>query len=246
MVVGSTARDDSRAIFLIHGAGGGAFEWLVWERVLTTQGWAVHAPTWQPAPGGLAATRYADYLAQLQAAIAGSNARPILIGASLGGLFAMELAEGVGADALVLINPIPPKGAALALLPELNPAAIEPWADTASLSSTARAIPDASPATWHWLWRQWRNESGTVLREARAGREIARPDMPGLVVISDQDRDVPAAASRAFAAHWQLETVALPSASHVGPLLGASAAQVALRVHHWLAYRLGAPKARAI
>lgn len=239
MPAGTGATEVSRVVVLLHGAGGGPFEWEIWQRVLATQGWSVRMPTWQPAPAGLAATHYEDYLGQLQREIVDATASPVLIGASLGGLLAMELAARVDAVALVLINPIPPKGEALDLLPQDDPPLIEAWADTTSLVSTARAIPDASPATWHWLWRQWRNESGTVLREARAGRVIERPDLPGLILISGQDRDVPPIASRTLAQAWRFEIMDLPTASHVGPLLGTEAATIALRVHHWLSFRLG-------
>ncbi|WP_170113223.1 alpha/beta hydrolase [Ahniella affigens] len=239
MSAGLVAIDAARTIVLIHGAGGGAFEWQIWQRVLAAHGWSVAVPTLEPAPSGLAATRYDDYLAQLRHAIAAIKTRPILIGASLGGLLAMELAADTDAAALVLINPMPPASDALGMLPEVDTPAIEAWADTASLESTARAVPDASPATWHWLWRQWRNESGAVLRDARVGRLVQRPTMPGLILISGADREVPAAASRTLAHAWQLEIMDLPTASHVGPLLGTSAADVALRVHHWLRFRLG-------
>lgn len=225
-------------IVLIHGAGGGAFEWCVWQRVLAAEGWQVHTPEWQPAAGGLAATQFEDYLQQLQRSLADLPANPVLIGASLGGLYALELAAGVAASALVLINPMPPIGPALDLLPPADGRAVIPWAETASLESTARALPDASPATWHWLWRQWRNESGAVLRTARAGRSILKPDMPCLMVVSGKDADVPQQATQGLAAHWAMETLLLPEASHVGPLLGHDAAAVAMRVHHWLRFRL--------
>ncbi|HEY4556436.1 MAG TPA: hypothetical protein VIG68_08390, partial [Lysobacter sp.] len=55
-------------LLLVHGAGGGGWEWAIWQRVFDARGWTSAAPDLQPAAAGLAATGLDDYLAQVRAA----------------------------------------------------------------------------------------------------------------------------------------------------------------------------------
>lgn len=222
---------------LVHGAGGGAFEWIAWARVLRAQGWQVDCPDLAPVAAGLAATRFDDYHAQVEACL--DDAKPcVLVGASLGGLLALACAGHAAVRALVLVNPMPPAPLASAM-PTPTADAVKDWSRTASLAGTARALPDADPATWEWVWRQWRDESGQVLRDAASGIELPAPVCPVLVVISDGDRDVPPKVSRALASAIGADVLDWPDSSHVGPLLGRRAADCAARVHHWLSFRIG-------
>ncbi|MBK8283866.1 MAG: alpha/beta hydrolase [Ahniella sp.] len=199
-------------------------------------------PELQPQPAGLADTAYADYLAQLTLSIQAEGPPWIVIGASLGGLLAIDLAQGEGTRqsvaALVLVNPVPPAPFAAQVVWEPPSGAIEPWAKTASLVSTTRAVPDADPATWDWLWRLWRDESALVLRQVQSGIELARPTCPVLMLISEEDDSVPAAVSAQVADWLHADRLLLAGASHVGPLLGKRAAETAARVLSWLGYRL--------
>lgn len=54
---------------LIHGAGGGGWEWNLWRGVLIAQGLQIDAPDLRPAPAGLQATTFDDYLAQVREAL---------------------------------------------------------------------------------------------------------------------------------------------------------------------------------
>ena len=58
--------------------------------------------------GDVAATHIEDYQAQVRAALAALPRPRVLVGASLGGLLAAMNAGA--ADALVLVNPMPPRG----------------------------------------------------------------------------------------------------------------------------------------
>tara|TARA_B100000795_G_scaffold151311_1_gene113361 strand:- start:110 stop:490 length:381 start_codon:yes stop_codon:yes gene_type:complete len=107
------------------------------------------------------------------------------------------------------------------------------WAGS-SLERTARAMPDATPEVQRWACAQWRDESGAVMRALRGGYEASKPDCRCLFVISAEDTDVPPAEQRAWAAAWGADTLELPGASHVGPLLGRAAPEVARRVVGWL------------
>jgi len=212
---------------MIHGAGGGGWEWNVWSRVFRAAGLAVSAPDLQPVASGLANTRLADYLAQMRSSVVALPSPRVLVGASLGGLLALANADI--ADALVLVNPLPPSPWS-ALLPvrEKFPEVI-PWRRDASLAGTRRALPDADEAACLFAFRHWRDESGAVIEEAIAGVAVAPPSCPVLMIASERDDEVPASASAVVAQAVSAEFLLLPGASHVGPLCGREAAAVASR-----------------
>src|SRR5688500_2639167 len=127
-------------VLMIHGAGGGGWEWNVWRRVYAAAGFEVAAPTLESAAGGLEATTLDDYLAQVRAAW--PERAPLLVGASLGGLLALALAAERDCAALVLINPLPPAPeAARSPGRAAYPARIG-WGRDVSLAGTRRALPD--------------------------------------------------------------------------------------------------------
>jgi pimeloyl-ACP methyl ester carboxylesterase len=220
-----SAPSTPRAVML-HGAGGGGWEWAVWARVFSAAGWRVDAPDLRPCAQGLAATRWSDYLDQVRAFCAPSP--HALIGASLGGLLA--LAADVAPCTLVLVNPLPPRGLDF---PRVYPPLV-PWGRCRSLEGTRRALPDADDATCLYAFRRWRDESGAVMTQAVAGVAVARPACPVLVLASSADTDVPAASSRALARELGADYLEYEGASHVGPLLGRSAAAIANQVTAWL------------
>lgn len=208
---------------LVHGAGGGAWEWNAWARVLRAHGASVLVPELMAVPGGLRATRLADYAAQLREAARPQPAPRLLVGASLGGLLAMQLADELAATALVLVNPLLP-GTLAARDDAVD--GIVPWSRT-SLARTHRALPDADDAAVLYASTRWRDESAAVLADARSAALPTRPKCRVLVLASEDDDDVPPAAMRDFASAWRADFVSLPGASHVGPLLGRDAARVA-------------------
>jgi pimeloyl-ACP methyl ester carboxylesterase len=216
---------------MLHGAGGGAWEWNVWRRVFVAAGHEVHCPELRPVAAGLEATRVDDYVSQVEAAVAGSE--PVLIGASLGGLLGLSIAARRTCRALILVNPMPPRPEARDLPPRAPYPARIPWARDASLSGTRDALPDAEPATWHYAFRRWRDESGAVMNAAREGIAAAPPRCPVAVLASDQDDDVSQAVSLALARRLESTFWSVPG-SHVGPLLGRSAATCAQQAVQWL------------
>lgn len=222
----------SRTAVFVHGAGGGGWEWGVWARVFAAHGFAVIAPDLEPAPQGLAATTFDDYSGQVSGWLDNARRRfpvgPVcLVGASLGGLLALSSAGS--ADALVLVNPMPPEG-----LPAAEPVPdLVPWGRTATLAGTRRAIPEADPMAAMLAFRGWRDESGAVLRQARVGRNLPEPACPVLVMVSDGDADVPPGVSAALAGRLGASLQHLPG-SHVAPLLGREAATAAALAVEWL------------
>lgn len=226
------APESKFAVVFVHGAGGGGWEWAVWARVFAAEGHAVLAPDLQAAADGLAATCLADYSAQVgewiaSARIAAPGRRVALVGASLGGLLA--LIHAAAADALVLVNPIPPDG-----LPGPVPeGATVPWGREASLAGTRRALPDADDLAALYAFRRWRDESGDVVRQARAGVPGSAVAVPTRILASADDADVPCEGSTELASKLSASLHRLPG-SHVGPLLGRHAAGAAAAAVEWL------------
>ena len=215
---------------LVHGAGGGAWEWAVWRRVFAAAGLRADAIELEPATNGLRATRLADYVAQVRTAALALPAPRVLVGASLGGLLAATVADAVDAAALVLVNPM-----SRAASVKRDGDGVVRWSRT-GLARTRRAMPDADAAACLYAAARWRDESAAVLDEARA-TDLARPACPVLVLASERDDDVPAAATRALADGWCADFVLLRGASHVGPLLNRDAAHAAEHAATWLSSR---------
>ena len=220
---------------LIHGAGGGAWEWNRWRGVLETHALAVQALELRPAPQGLAATALQDYIQQVQLALRVSQRPRVLVGASLGGLLAARCASE--ADALVLVNPLPPAPWHQRLV-QRQWNRVVPWQQNARLHSTREAMTDADDASALWAFRHWRDESGQALSQAHAGVEVEKPDCPALFVVSEQDEDVPPAIISDWAQTWRADRLETIASSHVGPVLGRQAQAIATQAVAWL-NRLG-------
>lgn len=223
-----------RQAVLVHGAGGGGWEWQRWADALRARGIDARAPDLQPAPAGLAATALDDYLRQVREWIEAAPRPRAVIGASLGGLLAAACADA--ADALVLVNPLPPAPWA-SRLPQRDWPEVVRWRGDARLASTRRALPDADEAAALYAFRRWRDESGAVLRAAHAGLAVAAPLCPVLCVASAQDGDVPPALTLELAQAWGATPLQTLTPSHVGPLLGRDAARIAAQGAQWLSAR---------
>lgn len=210
---------------LVHGAGGGGWEWQIWRRVFIAQGFRVSAPDLQPVSAGLEATTLQDYAVQVREAVLALPSPRVLVGASLGGLL-VAMNAGL-ADALILINPLPPAPWHSRLPVRAPYPARIPWRSGASLAGTRRSLFDADEAACLFAFRNWRDESGAVMNAALAGIAIEKPSCPVGIIVSGRDEDVPAELSRELAQAFAATTIFLPEASHVGPLLGRQAADAA-------------------
>lgn len=238
-LAGTPAREApaaSRVAVMIHGAGGGGWEYDRWREAFAAQGWQVIAPDLLPAKAGLANTTFDDYLRQVVAWVPRHRERLVLIGASLGGILALKAAERLKPDALVLINSVSPAGVGPRRPAKRYPAVIR-WAN-GPLKETRDAMPDSDEATILWAHKRWRDESGRVLNAARSGIKAQRPSCPVLVVIGEQDADIPPAASLALARWCRADVHQYAGTSHVGPLLGRRAPEIASAAAHWLEARL--------
>jgi len=223
-----------RRAVLVHGAGGGDWEWNVWRRVFAAHGVEVHAVDLRPAEAGLELTGFDDYATQVRVALEAMPRPRALVGASLGGLLAMACADE--ADALVLVNPLPPAPWAERLPLGERPDLV-PWRRDARLASTRRALPDSDDATALYAFRRWRDESGLVLRQAHAGLLLDAAVCPTLCIASAEDEDVPPELTAELAHAWGADLLRVASPGHVGPLLGRDAAAVASQAAAWLSAR---------
>ncbi|MEZ4862407.1 MAG: alpha/beta fold hydrolase [Caldilineaceae bacterium] len=227
------------AIICIHGAGGGGWEYAKWEPIFTAAGYSVIANDLRPSPAGLAATQFDDYVAQV------TNWLPpdepiILVGASMGGILALKVAERIRPAALVLVNSVPPAGVGAPRIGKQYPPII-PWAN-GTLAETQSALFDSDAATIRWAWPQWRDEAGAVLNQIAAGIPARPPSCPTLVVLGDQDTDIPYQTGLALAAWAGADVFLYHGMSHVGPLLSQRAAEVAQAILGWLQPRLRSDK----
>lgn len=217
-------------VIMVHGAGGGGWEYRFWAPIFQKAGYRVIARDLLPARGGLAKTTADDYLRQIVAWCPARRGRLVLVGASMGGPLALAAAQRLRADAVVLVNSVPEIG-----MPKrkTSPKVVR-WAN-GPFKDTLDSMPDSDDMTKLFAWRRWRDESGAVLNRLAAGLRPRRLACPILLVISGRDTDIAPALSRATARRLRADVKTYPQASHVGPLLGHDAPKVATMAVKWLA-----------
>ena len=215
-------------VIMVHGAGGGGWEYRFWVPIFQKAGWKVVARDLVPARGGLAKTTADDYVRQIVAWTPRRHARLALVGASMGGPLVLAAARKLRPDAIVLVNPVPEIGMKRKSQPPVVRWANGPYADTVA------AMPDSDEATRRDAWPRWRDESGAVLNRLAKGLGTTRPRGRILMIVSGRDTDIPPSLSRAGARRLHADLKTLPDASHVGPLLGRDAGKVAQSVLRWL------------
>ena len=88
-------------------------------------------------------------------------------------------------------------------------------------------------STIQWAWPRWRDESGAVLNQIAAGIPTQPPTCPTLVVLSEQDTDIPYQRGLALASWARADVMLYHGMSHVGPLLSRRAQQVAEMIRVW-------------
>jgi len=219
------------AVF-IHGAGGGGWEWKQWVPIFEKAGYKCVAKDLVRTSKGLAATRFDDYLDQVKAwSSSPDKPKVVLIGASMGGILALRAAMDIQPAALVLVNSVGPKGMNKPKNTSYPP--IVRWAG-GPFRETVASMPDSDEDMQRFAWTHWRDESGAVLREIAQGIEVTPPKCPLLVVLGDKDTDVPNQVGEQMALTYSGSTLTFKDMSHVGPLLGTKAPDVANGVLRWL------------
>ncbi len=102
-------------VLMIHGAFCGPWSLDGLKQKFEEAGYAVKAPTLRfhgrkPAPAALGTTGLSDYIADLEDELGALKQAPILLGHSMGGLLAQQLAARHAVRALVLLAPSAPWG----------------------------------------------------------------------------------------------------------------------------------------
>ncbi|MCB0065489.1 MAG: alpha/beta hydrolase, partial [Caldilineaceae bacterium] len=215
---------------LIHGAGGGGWEYAKWQPIFAAAGYHVVAEDLVPATNGLDHTTFADYVTQVQQWLPDEGPL-VLVGASMGGILALTIAELARPAALVLVNSVPPAGVGPSRTAKRYPPIVR-WAN-GPLEETRASLFDSDEATIQWAWPRWRDESGAVLQEIAAGLPVALPPCPTLVVLGERDTDITYQSGLALAGWAGADVHLYHGMSHVGPLLSRRAAEVARAVVAW-------------
>ncbi|WP_374631862.1 alpha/beta hydrolase [Ferrovibrio sp.] len=235
-------------ILLLHGAfvGGWVFERL--RGHLSHRGWRTHAPdlpfhgpdhaardaNGQPPDPRLAELGLRDYRRAMKAEIAKLNGKPVLIGHSLGGLLAQQLAARELCRAAILLAPVAPwgvlphswqeiaSGFALmwkggtfwnkALPPDRQLAldyAMAHLPPSLQRDALNRLVPESGRALFESLmwWLDWQAASHVKFHDLKC---------PLLILVGEDDRVTPPSSCRAIARHYPGRAVyrELPGMGH--------------------------------
>jgi pimeloyl-ACP methyl ester carboxylesterase len=222
-----------RRALLVHGSGGGAWEWALWRPVLERAGWTVSALELQPVGAGLAETTVDDYVSQVTGSLAAHSVRAAVVGASMGGLLALAAAAREPVRALVLVNPVPPAGTPGWPRHRVRFPAVVAWGSR-SVAETLSGLPDADPAVAALAPERWRDESGQVMHALYRGVAVEPPRVPTLVLVGGLDDEVPSGVGLALSRHLGADALRLSGVSHLGAVLGRRAPEAARLAAAWL------------
>jgi len=217
-------------VVMIHGAGGGGWEYQYWKPKFEQAGYRVEAPDLMPVKAGLAQTELRDYVAQT---VRVCGTRPvILVGASMGGVIVLAAAPKVKARAVILVSSAVPAGVGVPGRMVKYPAVVK-WSN-GPYSDTVASMPDTEEAIMRDAWPRWRDESGLVLGQIANGVAVARPRVPVMSVIPDADETVPTADQRKLAVWARADVRTWPGMSHIGPLFSRRKDAVADSIIAWM------------
>ncbi len=254
-------------LLMIHGGFCGGWYFDALGEYFATCGWTCHAPDLpyhdaraadgDPDPR-LAACGIADYTAAMAEAIAGLESPPVVIGHSLGGLVAQQLAARGLARAAILLAPAAPWGIPPATSAEVEAVlglmaagpfwttSLKPVFEVAAGNSIDRLPPDEQAA----VFARFSAESGRALFEtmfwpydltrASAVDETA-VRCPLLCIAGGADKVISAATVERVARKYGAiaDFVEFPGFGHW--LIGEPGWQaIADHCQHWLADKLGA------
>lgn len=229
---GGAAAGRPTALF-IHGMWGGGHQWREWQDFFAARGFDTLAPSLRhhdvdPAgepPAALGPVSLLDYVADLEALIAGLADRPVIVGHSMGALIAQILAARGQCRAAVFLTPAPPAGwpvfvelampsVTRTLLGKTFGAGLRDRPHRLSFKQAAYSCLNNMPeARQHEEYSKWVWESGRVLFEIafwyldwrrRAARvNPANMTVPTLTVSCGRDRITPRPVVRRIAARYR-------------------------------------------
>lgn len=221
---------------MIHGAGGGGWEYHYWRPVFEKAGFRVVAPDMMPSSHGLAETTFDDYVEQVVKAAGKSP--DVLIGASMGGSLVLKAAETCKPKTLILVcTSIPAFPGRSSSTKEPSYPAVVKWAN-GPFQDTVDSMPDSDAATHRFAHPKWRDESGKVLESISKGVSVKKPAVPTLLIIPESDDTVPPSEQQALANWIGADTHRYAGMSHVGPLFSRRRGEVAAAAVKWATNRL--------
>lgn len=226
-------------LIFIHGAGGGSWEWDYWKNYFQSYGYDCIAPSLTGQKKQLAQVHFQDYVQELITQLDAMEQKPFILGASMGGLLAQKIAETMNLAGLILINSVAPKHIADMHGGKYNTPErrdIIPWRTQSSLQDTARCMPEADKKTILWAHTQWRDESGSVIRDIRNGVCVKRPKKPTptLVIAGNKDTEIHPLLSHHIATYYRADHFVFDGVSHVGALLGKHWEKIATITRSWI------------
>lgn len=239
-------------VLFIHGivAAGWIFErWLDAFAARGHPAWAVdlrgHGDS--PVDGPLGRVRLTDFLDDAERAardVAARDGLPVIVGHSMGGLFAQKLAERGLARALVLIGSAPPRGINL-----VTPRLLRVMSRyTRALLFSGEIVPRAAdleelslnavrPEERASIVSRVGPESGRASRELTLGAlpvDARRVSCPVLVMSGDADRFIPLATARRIATRYRTTCVVLRDHGHM-PMREPGEERVREAILDWIA-----------
>ncbi len=223
--------EEKTAIF-VHGAGGGAWEWSKWLPLFHSQGWKCRAFDLLPSPSGLSETTFEDYVNQVAEWTSPCGGKEVvLVGASMGGLICLKVAESRHLKAIILVNSAVPSGAGE--MDKREWPTVMGWSN-GTFEESQQAMLDCDRQTIQLAFESWRDESGNVLNQVTKGVSVAPPTCPVLVMVGGQDQDIRPELGKEMAKQFKGDLKIYPEMGHLGPLLGTNAENCALDALIWL------------
>jgi len=231
-------------MLLIHGLWCTAAVWRQCMGYFAHRGWTCHAITLRghgaTPPAAVADVSFADYLADVRAAVAACESMPIVVGHDLGGLLAL-CCDPSTIRAVVTLAPLVPRSCAATPNPALSRFGVR--------LATLRARPLPPPRGKLAIEYFGGAVPGGVVPESnRVARELGHDDVPlfthrgipALVLAGGHDRFSRADDVAKLAKHAGAEFQAVADAHHAMPW-NPGWEHLVSEIHRWLVRSLGDP-----
>jgi pimeloyl-ACP methyl ester carboxylesterase len=236
-------------LFMIHGMWVTSDMWGNYRDFFELRGYPTKAPTLLhhrkfPYPEELKDTHIMDYVQQCVKEIEDMEAKPIILGHSLGGLIGQKLAELGLAQTLVLIAPAPPRG-----ISPLSRSVL--WTYIRSIPKIILGEPFKLPLSkarygvmnslsveeQDRLYSQFVYESAWAPREIVMGSisvDASKITCPVLVIAGVQDRAIPIKIAKKIAGKYHASYIEYPGYCHCGLIHGPGWQKVAQGITSWI------------